>query len=470
MLEMQTVEQTSERYVFLIEQLRKANELKASLLGEDKLDFQVSSNISAVLEAFKNALSAVAGNLPVLGQAILSLADVVQGTFEPYKLLVGILTDVMGASEAVRVMFENVLLALQPFIDAVGGVIAEALQPLLLAGVALLTALQPVIVAFVELLGAALQPITTALVTVFKPIIDALSPALTALFTALQPLVQIAGSLLSAFGTLLTAALQPVTWIIQNVLAPVLNGVAAVIRGVYNALATVINFAVAILTLGRVRNLVPLIGQDTVRGSPPSGLPDLREPLPTPPPTKGLPVTPQPPDDSLIGGPRPPGQPIAGPTQPTDPKQPTQPTPSQPTPTPRPPRIPKGGTGGGTSRPRTPTPAPTPPVDNRPTTQPDLGAVQFGNVSQGVQFAVMTPIVEASIRMLQAANLMTGALGGTPGTGQDNLAALPPFTASLERLTPVLDRLIREGVAISVNPFASTNRNGLRNLGSLRPL
>jgi hypothetical protein len=96
--------------------------------------------------------------------------------------------------------------------------------------------------------------------------------------------------------------------------------------------------------------------------------------------------------------------------------------------------------------------------------------VQFGNVSQGVQFAVMTPIVEASIRMLQAANLMTGALGGTPGTGQDNLAALPPFTASLERLTPLLDRLIREGVAISLNPLASTNRNGLRNFGSLRPL
>ena len=501
-MEMDFVGAQSESYLGLAERLRDVIALKNLLLGitgeGGDLPTGIAKGIQAILDEIANRLGYVSQGLTGFGDVIVSLIDTIAQqvpllgallsgfsieldkatgavslSFDPFTILVGILDAVISGSEAFRELIEAVNAVLQPFIEAVGGVIAEALQPLLLAGVALLTALQPVIVAFVELLGAALQPITTALVTVFKPIIDALSPALTALFTALQPLVQIAGSLLSAFGTLLTAALQPVTWIIQNVLAPVLNGVAAVIRGVYNALATVINVAVAILTLGRVRNLVPLIGQDTVRGSPPSGLPDLREPLPTPPPTKGLPVTPQPPDDSLIGGPRPPGQPIAGPTQPTDPKQPTQPTPTQPTPTPRPPRIPRTPTRPPiTSTPTSPTPTPTPTTPiNRPTVFPDATPASFTNTSQSVQFAVATPIVEASIRMLQAAKLLSDAVGGnidfTRDTGFD---ALPPFTASIERLTPLLTRLITEGVAINLTPRSITSTSTSRFTQILRPL
>jgi hypothetical protein len=79
--------------------------------------------------------------------------------------------------------------------------------------------------------------------------------------------------------------------------------------------------------------------------------------------------------------------------------------------------------------------------------------------------------VEASIRMLQAAKLLSDAVGGnidfTRDTGFD---ALPPFTASIERLTPLLTRLITEGVAINLTPRSITSTSTSRFTQILRPL
>lgn len=108
-------------------------------------------------------------------------------------------------------------------------------------------------------------------------------------------------------------------------------------------------------------------------------------------------------------------------------------------------------------------PAPTP-VPERPVVFPEDG-LNFAQVSQSVQFAVATPLVEASLRMLEAARLFSGV-----GAGQTGLFdAVPPFTAVLERLTPVLDRLIAEGVDVNVGTTGSvTRRSSITN--ALRPL
>lgn len=517
-MEMDFVGAQSESYLGLAERLREVVALKNELLGitgeGGDLPTGIATGIQAILDHFADQLGYVSealtgfgnvvvrlfdtltANVPLLGDLLSGFSisldeatNAVSLTFDPFTILAEILMTVIDASEAVRAVFERTLEALQPFIDVVGSVIAIALEPFLAAVVDLLTALQPVIVAFVDLLGYALEPITAILTDVFKPLIEALSPLFVALFDALKPLIDVASSLFSAFGSLLTGALKPITWIIQNVLAPVLNGVAAVIRGVYNALATVINTAVAILTLGRVRNLVPLIGSGP--SAPPGGFPDLREPRPEPPPpaeTIPIPVGPpapveppdeppdeppgdrgpQPPDDTLIGIPRIPRKPPGtGGGTPGD-RYPDGP-----------PRGGGGGRWGGNkpsgTPPRTPTPpAPTPPTPtpvppiDRPTVFPDPTPAVFTGTSQGVQFAVATPIVEASIRMLQAANLLAAAVGGGDLTRDSGFDALPPFTASLERLTPLLDRLILEGVEIRMPTTQTFGPRGITK--ALRPL
>jgi phage-related protein len=515
-MEMDFVGAQSEAYLDLAERLQEVVALKNQLLGltgeGGDLPTGIATGIQAILDHFADQLGYVSQGLTGFGDVLVSLFDTlslnvpllgdllsgfsinldeatgaVSLTLDPFTILAEILMTVIDASEAVRAVFERTLEALQPFIDVVGSVIAIALEPFLEAVVDLLSALQPVIVAFVDLLGYALEPITTILTDVFKPLIEALTPLFVALFDALKPLIDVASSLFSAFGSLLTGALKPITWIIQNVLAPVLNGVATVIRGVYNALATVINTAVAILTLGRVRNLVPLIGSGP--SAPPGGFPDLREPRPEPPPpTETIPIPvgppapvrppteppdeppgdrgPQPPDDTLIGIPRIPRKP---------------PGTGGGTPGDRYPGGPPGGGGGGfggnkpVRNPRPPTPTPTPPAPtpptptpDRPTVFPDTTPAVFTGTPQGVQFAVATPIVEASIRMLQAANLLAAAVGGGDLTRDSGFDALPPFTASLERLTPLLDRLILEGVEIRMPSTQTIGPRGITK--ALRPL
>ena len=84
-----------------------------------------------------------------------------------------------------------------------------------------------------------------------------------------------------------------------------------------------------------------------------------------------------------------------------------------------------------------------------PTRLREQREMQFGGVPQSVQLAVATPLVEASRTMLDAANIMRNTFGSML-PGSVGFGALPPFTDVLSRMTPVLERLLQEGVSINV--------------------
>jgi len=50
--------------------------------------------------------------------------------------------------------------------------------------------------------------------------------------------------------------------------------------------------------------------------------------------------------------------------------------------------------------------------------------------------------------MLDAANIMNAVFGSMMPGGETGFGALPPFTSAIERMTPVLERLLDEGVSI----------------------
>lgn len=77
-----------------------------------------------------------------------------------------------------------------------------------------------------------------------------------------------------------------------------------------------------------------------------------------------------------------------------------------------------------------------------------LDRATFGNTPQAVQLAVATPLVEASYRMLDAADVMNRVFGSMMPGGETGFGALPPFTNAIERMTPVLERLLEEGVSV----------------------
>jgi hypothetical protein len=77
--------------------------------------------------------------------------------------------------------------------------------------------------------------------------------------------------------------------------------------------------------------------------------------------------------------------------------------------------------------------------------------MQFGSISQSVQLAVATPLVEASLRMLDAANIMNAVFGNMlPGT-EMGFGSVSPFTNVLQRMTPLLERIIDEGISVNVS-------------------
>jgi hypothetical protein len=95
--------------------------------------------------------------------------------------------------------------------------------------------------------------------------------------------------------------------------------------------------------------------------------------------------------------------------------------------------------------------------DFAPIPRPDergrvVGDVNFGVVSQSLQFGIATPLLEASENMLDAATMMKqifgGMLGDSPTASLGSVIA--PFTNVLERMTPVLERLLVEGVSINL--------------------
>lgn len=84
----------------------------------------------------------------------------------------------------------------------------------------------------------------------------------------------------------------------------------------------------------------------------------------------------------------------------------------------------------------------------------------FSNVSQGIQLAVATPFVEASTLMHEAAGRISQAFAPEGG------GAFAEFVGVLDRLTPVLERFLREGVDLNI-PTASPGRPADRT-GALR--
>jgi uncharacterized small protein (DUF1192 family) len=77
-----------------------------------------------------------------------------------------------------------------------------------------------------------------------------------------------------------------------------------------------------------------------------------------------------------------------------------------------------------------------------------LDRATFGNTPQSIQLAVATPLVEASHRMLDAADVMNRVFGSMMPGSESGFGALPPFTSAIERMTPVLERLLSEGVSV----------------------
>jgi uncharacterized small protein (DUF1192 family) len=78
----------------------------------------------------------------------------------------------------------------------------------------------------------------------------------------------------------------------------------------------------------------------------------------------------------------------------------------------------------------------------------ELQEVTFGRTPQSIQLAVATPLVEASERMLDAAKVMNSVFGSMMPGAETGFGALPPFTSAIERMTPVLERLLSEGVSV----------------------
>jgi hypothetical protein len=74
----------------------------------------------------------------------------------------------------------------------------------------------------------------------------------------------------------------------------------------------------------------------------------------------------------------------------------------------------------------------------------------FGGTAQSVQLAVATPLLDASIRMLEASQNMQRIFGAVGVEGAIGFSALPAFNSAIERVTPVLERLLAEGVSINV--------------------
>jgi len=325
-----------------------------------------------------------------------------------------------------------------------------------------------------------LQMVNERLAPLAERIIEPLAKALEALIDALWPVVEV-------FVSIMELALKPFLFIFTNVLAPLLTGIANAIRAVWNAFARWIPGMKTIpapgkstgggndQVVGRIAQLVAtradLVRQrdsaksesDIARlnreiASVDAEIARLRG-LGIEAPTVSPPVT------------RPPASPPA-PIQPAPPS-PFQPTPGAPSAPPPPPgsiaaleeerralqaqlrvaaegeipelnkriaalgeeisRLQRLGLGG---------------PDLAKEIGKELQEVTFGRTPQSIQLAVATPLVEASNRMLDAANVMNRVFGSMIPGQELGFGALPPFTSAIERMTPVLERLLSEGVSV----------------------
>lgn len=592
-------------YVELAEELARVLALKEAIMGGGNgaggitgaggIAAAITEGIQASLDAFASTIDGFVGNLvafsavaaglidtigsnvPVIGDALQSFTlkfnegtGALEASFSPLTLFTNILSAVINSSEAVASMFDEVLAALQPFIETIGTAIVDALKPFLMTAVQLVTALAPLIQIVLALVNTALQPLVWVLQTIVVPVFTFVANIITAIWngiaTALNrvlgifgvniPLIQRpdaggapgggtgggggdagdgrpgpddapAGTMGSSNGVFVVQDENGIN-VVYGANAPRARTIARE-RATIAALNQALSVATTPTQRATIRQLIAvhqgrldalLQEGEAPAGpggeiAPPGRIEQLRQERAAAVRRRdaaqsdeeiqaandeiraidaeirrlealGAPVTPEEPPapgtlnqlqrdraaavkrlneattedeiraanaeireiDAEIARLR--GLGAATTDTGGAPRQ----------------RRPRGGDSifipaPTPTAPVTPPPAPAP---ERPVTF-DETALSFATVSQSVQFAVATPLVEASMMMLQAARTLVGA--GDPASGL--FAPIPPFTAVLERLTPILDRLIVEGVDVNVGTTSGSTRGiGLSN--ALRPL
>lgn len=274
----------------------------------------------------------------------------------------------------------------------------------------------------VPLFGAALEGFVQAgpigaLISIFTELLgrsEAFNHIMGMLNSILDPIVSALDVLFTALMPiievavrLVEVALLPLTWVIESVLAPVITFVGGIIVGVYNAIASAVNWALGWLGVNMKK-------------------------IPWPPSASSAPD----PNPGGGGGSDPPGvvvRPIA--PAPAPYKPPPPPEPYKPTPTER-------------------------------REEARVVSEAFGSTAQTLQLAVATPLVEASRMFAMAAEGIANVFGGVAGS--QGASGMLPFSEAITNLTPVLERLLSEGVSISVNAGGGGAPNRDRGTAYLR--
>lgn len=121
---------------------------------------------------------------------------------------------------------------------------------------------------------------------------------------------------------------------------------------------------------------------------------------------------------------------------------------------------------GEAPRPEEP-PSEEPTKDEPSPSESTLREQSFNNVNQGVQLAVATPLVEAATDIRASARIMAETLG-SGGSFMQHINGLSDFSNVLDRLTPVLERMLDEGVRVYSPQRASEPQIGSSRTAALR--
>lgn len=396
----------------------------------------VTSAAAYVADAAALFASVLTSSVPVLGAAIDNLIL----AFQPAQFLATVMQQLINQSQRFRDWIERVTEMLQPFAEALGELLITALEPLIPAVVGLLEALWPLIDAVVSIASALLGPLMDALVPVIaalvdlvytaiaplaevfaqtlSPILEMVAGILVTLFDAIKPLVEVLAPLVATILTLVEVALKPLVWIVEKVVAPIFNAVARMIATAWNAMASAINWA-----LGWLGVRVPLV---SVPGTPTPRRPAYRAP-------RGG-------DD---------GRDSSAPGNPLTPRVPVTPR----VPTTGAPRLPTAGT-----------PALPAPTFGAPA--PDLSSFGFGATPQSIQFAVATPLVEASRTLMDAAVIIRDTFAATSITPTNGPT---DFRDSVARFGTYVERLVTDGIRVT-SRFASAGPRAVNYTAFLRSL
>jgi hypothetical protein len=401
--QMGEVEANTEKWTALEEQLQRVRSVMA-LLG---LTTGGPTPGDAVDNAVKQGVEALRGYLNQAGESI--------GTFGNFALDVALKLPLVGSA----------LQGLTVEFDKAGNLISTSFDPM--------KALTSI---FLELIGKSesfrnlVQAINDTLAPLVERIIGPLADVMLKLLEAVSPLIEILVNLIEL-------ALKPFLFIFTNVLAPILLAIANAIRAVWNALARVIPGMKRIPEPTQSgggageskseRPRVTYVDESEVRFENVRdertiiGLEDRIQALRD---MERIAVT-QSQRDAVRG------------------------------------HIDFYQSALSTARgqePRT-VDTPTPDVetdDERTATVRSPSEVNFGAMSQSLQFGIATPLLDASENMLDAAMMMKEAFSGMLPSAPNLGDVMLPFTNVLARMTPVLEELLENGVSINLNQAAAT--------------